>query len=412
MKFSVLSENYKLALASVRASRTRSLLTLFGIILGVVSVVTVMSLGEGVKHQVMNEANRLGGDVLVVKPGAVASSEVSLSSISNTNGGPTVGSLSDKDVKVIANTKGVDKVAPMASISGVPSRNNLHDESALIVGTSPDLLSLAGVKLDYGNFFNEYDKDERAAVIGSSVADVLFKDIAPVGQTLKIRGQDFIVRGVLERNQTNLLGNEIDFNKAVFVPYNTAITTSGNNFNIYEVLIKTQSVGTSGSVASSLTKAVLDSHGGQHDFRVIKPGDNILMANGVLRLVAGLVTAVAVIAMLIGGISIMNIMLVSVTERTHEIGIRKAVGATNKQIGMQFMTESIVLSVWGAIFGLVVAGFINISIRIATDFQPIITWRPVVASVLISVIVGIVFGTMPAIKAAKKDPIEALRSSE
>lgn len=411
MKFSIFFENYKVALTAVKSSRTRSILTLIGIIVGVVSVVTVMSLGEGVKHQVEKEANRLGGDILVIKPEAVTPSDLSFSSIKN-GAGPSVGALNENDIKAANSTSGVDKIAPMATISGVPARDKFTDNSAIIVGTNHKMPKLAGVKLDFGNFFNEYDTDEKAAVIGSDVADKLFKDVAPVGQTIKIRDQDFIVRGVLEKNQTDLLGLEINFNKAVFIPYNSAITVSGDTANIYEILVKTKTVGSAKDVANNLTKSMLASHGNQHDFSIMKPGDNVLMASSVLRLITGLVTSVAIIAMLIGGISIMNIMLVSVTERTHEIGIRKAVGATDRQIGMQFMMEAIVLSVWGAIFGLILSGFINVAIRLSTDFQPIITWQPAVLAVVISIFMGVVFGTMPAIKASKKDPIEALRSSE
>ncbi len=406
----MLAEHYRLAMNSVRSRRVRSMMTLIGIIIGVVSVITIFSMGEGVKRQVLGEAERLGGDVLTIKPG---NSTISGSPISSLGGGvPAGGSLSEQDIETIKKVDGVSQVVPLAAISGLASLDNRSFDKAIIVGTSPTMPQLANVKIEFGQFFGDDESTKQVVVIGPRVAEKIFDEPIPIGKSLKIRDQDFIVRGVLERSQAGLLGTEVDFNNTVLMPYETAKILSSDSKNIYEILVKTSDRNNVNQVSEKLNSDLKQTRGGQQDFAVIKPGDSLLVANSVVRLVTNLVGALAIISMLIGGVSIMNIMLVSVTERTHEIGIRKAVGATNKQIRTQFMMEAVVLSLWGAFLGLICAGLVNLVIRILTNFQPVITWQPVLASLVFSVTLGIIFGTAPAIKASLKDPIEALRSGE
>lgn len=405
----MLGENYRMALTSVRSSRLRSVLTLLGIIVGVVSVVTIVSLGEGVKQQIVREANRLGGDVLTVKPGAALPSASPFSLLGNK---PDTGGLSDQDIKALDNLKKVDEVVPFLAISGVPLHDEATFDEGIVIGTTAGMPDLSGVELEFGSPIDDGETNKQVAVIGPRVAEKLFEEPIPVGKSLKIREQDFIVRGVLEHSEAGLLGTEADYNNAIFIPYDTARTLAGDSGNVYQILVRTNTPGSAKEVSKSIVDTLRRLHGEQQDFTVIKPGDNLLFTNNIIRLITNLVGIVAVVSMLIGGISIMNIMLVSVTERTHEIGIRKAVGASNRQIGTQFLMESVVLSLWGAFLGLIAAGGINLIFRITSDFQPVITWQPVVAAVLISVSVGVVFGTAPAIKAALKDPIEALRSGQ
>ena len=160
---------------------------------------------------------------------------------------------------------------------------------------------------------------------------------------------------------------------------------------------------------TQVNNALTASHGGQQDITVLRQDENLLVANDMLRLLTTFVTSIAAISLLVGGIGIMNIMLVSVSERTHEIGIRKAIGATNRQIRNQFMAEAVVLSFVGGIVGVVLSYLVNFILRIYTNFQPVITLPVIFAAVGVSLLVGITFGTIPAIKAARKDPIEALR---
>jgi ABC-type antimicrobial peptide transport system permease subunit len=163
-------------------------------------------------------------------------------------------------------------------------------------------------------------------------------------------------------------------------------------------------------VESSIRNGLQQSHGGQEDFTIFQSGDTQAVTGSVLSLITTMVFGIAIISMIVGGIGIMDIMLVSVSERTREIGIRKAVGATNHQIRKQFLLEAAVLSAWGAFIGILLSGVFNVVIRITTNLQPVISWQAVLLALFISVIFGVVFGTVPAVQASRKDPIEALRS--
>jgi putative ABC transport system permease protein len=165
----------------------------------------------------------------------------------------------------------------------------------------------------------------------------------------------------------------------------------------------------SSRAAQDVTNALKQAHGGQTDFTVLQADDNLALAGTVLGLITNVVAAIAAVSLIVGGIGIMNIMLVSVSERTHEIGVRKAVGATNKQILRQFMTEAVVLSVTGGILGVVFAILVNYLLRIFTNLQPVVTLPVVAIAVMVATVVGTIFGMAPALQASRKDPIEALR---
>ena len=175
------------------------------------------------------------------------------------------------------------------------------------------------------------------------------------------------------------------------------------------VLARPQNPKNAGDLAKQITASIKDSHGGQDDTTVLLQSENLQVTSSVLDKLTGFIAAIAAISLVVGGIGIMNIMLVSVSERTREIGVRKAVGATNRQIRNQFMAEAIVLSVLGGIVGIIASFVLNFLIRVTTDLTPVITWPVVLVAAVVSVSVGIIFGTIPAVKAARKDPIDALR---
>ncbi len=406
MSITLLRENYRIALASVRARRMSSFLTLVGVIVGVVSVVTIASLGEGVKNQILHEAHRQGGDIVVIKPGTQAGSP--LNALTSIPAGSTV--LSDNDVNATRKVDGVNEVVPLMVVSAAPSYQDRSYNEAVVIGTTSKMPELTGATIEFGTFFDDESPNKKVAIIGPHVAEKLFQEAIPIGKTIKIRDQDFIVRGVLEKSQPGPLSTDSNFNNAVLIPDQVGKILVGGSGNYYEIMARVADADKTKQVAAGITSAIQKEHGNLQDFSVIKSSDNVLFANSLVGTITALTGALASIALLIGGVSIMNIMLVSVTERTREIGIRKAVGASNQQIRAQFLMEAAVLSLWGAFIGLGVAGLINVVLRVMTDLQPVITWQPVVVSVLVSVLVGIIFGTAPAIKAARKDPIEALRS--
>ena len=407
------SGNYQTAVRRLRSSKGLSALTMFGIVVGIVSVITTVSLGEGIKRQVLNQSNRIGGDVLTVRPGTIVSRDKT-GTITEVN--PTLaygfgnGSLSEEDVTVVHKTGGIKRSSPVSLLnSGASSGKDVYTES-FVLGTDHQFVQIVRHKVEFGSYFTTGEESRQVAVIGKRVAEQLFKENVPIGQTLTIRGQDFIVRGVFEEFGSTTIGQGIDLNKAVFVPRTSLNNVAKGSTQLIQILVQPTSADQATKVMKDLVANFKTAHGGEQDVTVLRQDENITVASDMLTLLTGFIASIAAISLLVGGIGIMNIMLVSISERTHEIGIRKAVGATNRQIRNQFMAEAIVLSFAGGVVGVIIAFFVNYLLRITTNFQPFITWQVVVIASGVSIGVGIVFGTIPAIKAARKDPIEALRT--
>lgn len=407
------SDNFQMAITSIRANRLRSLLTMLGIIIGVVGVITSVSIGEGVKRQINRETDKLGQDVVSVRPGNILNRDQGglISGINTLGSSSQAGAvLSDKDLEVLRKVPEVNTVVPLSLIAGLPKTDTREFPDGVVIGTTTNLPEMLRQEIEFGGFFSGDDEDLKVAVIGTRVAEKLFGEFTPLGETFDLRGEEFIVRGVFEEFESSALSQGIDFNNAIFIPSKTARELSGGNINFYEILIKLNDARSAADATVDIREALKSSHGGEEDFTVLRANDSLASTNSVVRLITTMVFAVALISMIVGGIGIMNVMLVSVTERTREIGIRKAVGANDSQIGTQFLIEAAVLSVWGAAIGVAAAGILNIFLRAMTDLEPVILWEVVIFATAASILVGVIFGAAPAYKAAKKDPIDALRS--
>jgi ABC-type antimicrobial peptide transport system permease subunit len=404
------SGNIKMALSAIRGARWRSLMTMFGITIGVVSVVTTISLGEGVKRQVIGQINHLGSDLITVQPGTIVnrSTDGQITALNFLSGlGPAT--LTEKDLKAIQETPNIKAAVPLNLITGVASADKREMQNGFIVSTTHDMRQILDREVEFGSFFESQDADKPVAVIGRRVAEQLFRDYVAIGKKLKIRGQEFVVRGVFEEFPTNPLVPNSDFNSAIFIPYESGKKLTGGSVQIYQILAKPADPREIDATISLMREALINSRSGQENFTILKQSESLAVANNTLNTVTGLIAGIAAISLLVGGIGIMNIMLVSVTERTQEIGIRKAVGATNAQIRGQFLVEAIVLSTLGGLIGVGMAILTNFALRIFTDLQPVITVPIILAAVGVSLLVGVVFGVAPALKAARKNPIDALR---
>lgn len=407
--------NIKMAVASLRAAKLRSFLTMLGVIIGVVSVVTVISIGEGIKQRVSNEINQLGQDLITVRPGDIAQRDGGATAANGLNllyGGPSAGSLAPEDLAIVQKTPAVGQAAPLALVNGtIKVDGNEVASPPLVLATTDKLSGLLRDPIEYGEFIQEDLSDQpNVAVIGHNVADKLFSERAPLGGSFEYLGQTFFVRGVMERFDTTPLSVTTDFNNVIFIPYQTAQSLTGNNTQLYEILAKPSQPEQLDQAVSGITKQLQASAGGQERFSVLSQEQSLAVTNNVLELLTMLIAGVAAISLLVGGIGIMDVMLVSVAERMHEIGLRKALGASNRQIMLQFMTEAGVLSLFGGIIGVLLSLVINFMLRVTTSLTPVITWQAVLLPVSVSLVVGIIFGTAPALKAARKDPIDALRN--
>lgn len=403
---SVTHGSFANARKTIRAHRGRSFMTMLGIIIGITSVVTIASIGEGVKHQVSGQINHAGDSIITIRPGADQSFQSRLGSLLVPRAS---GTITNRDSASVQHTKGVVASAPLTLVAGTVKGSHGAYTGGPVVGAGNDLPQLLNQTIAYGTFFTPDDEDEHVAVVGEHVAEKMFDSEVPLGETFTFRGQQFIVIGIFNEFPPAPFSSDVSFNDAIFIPYTTAVQLTNNSAQPYEVLAKTSSPASVSVVAARLNTNLLKNHGGTQDFAVLKASDNLAQTSSVLSLLTELVVGAAAISLFVGGIGIMNITLVSVTERLHEIGIRKAVGATNRQILNEFIAEATLLSVTGAIFGILISLFINLLLRIFTDIQPVVQWQVMLAVTAVSVIIGVLFGSIPALQAARKDPIAALR---
>ena len=403
------SGNLKVALASLRQSRWRTFFTMFGIIIGICSVVTVVSLGEGLKHQLSGQINQLGSNVLTVRPGHLTSQASGLNSL-NLSALLTPSTLTTQDAASLQRLPAVSNVAPLEFVTSTATSDSGELDNIIVAGTSSNLLDILRQQVAYGTFFSADDADQNFAIIGSDVATKLFKELNPVGSTIHIDGQDFIVHGVLNPTTGSLLSiGQADYNSSIFIPSAAAEGLTAGHTNILQILVQTKSSANINAAAGQVQKAIAHNHGGTVDFTVLKQDELLNVNDQVVSTVTSFISGIAAISLLVGGIGIMNIMLVSVSERTREIGIRKAIGATNRQILSQFLVEGLALSIGGGIIGIIVSLIINQLLRIYSSWHPLIDWPVVILAVGISVAAGVLFSLAPALKAARKDPIAALR---
>lgn len=405
--------NVKMAIASLRSTKWRSLFTMLGVIIGVVSVVTVVGIGDGIKNQVTGQISQLGRDLITVRPGDLAKNGANgvLSQASLFSGLGTGGSLNQVDLARIQQTSGVRVAAPLGIVNGGISVGSQKVNSVPVIATTSDLPNVINQQVASGGFFApDVSSQPYVAVIGSGAAEALFHQATPLGNSFQFMGQTFFVQGIFNQFDTNPLSFSTDFNDAVFIPYSTAQQLTNNNTQLNEILVKPVSSRRTDSVVSSINHSLASAYQSQQPFTVLSQDESLAVTNNILNLLTRLIAGIAAISLLVGGIGIMDVMLVSVTERMHEIGIRKALGATNRQILNQFLIESTVLSLTGGFIGIALSLIIDYLLRVFTTLTPSISWLALVIATGVSLLVGIVFGSIPALKAARKDPIDALRN--
>jgi putative ABC transport system permease protein len=404
----ILNGNLKTAIASLRSNKWRSLLTMLGIIIGVSSVVTVVSLGEGLKHRVVGQINQLGSNIIVVRSGKILGDSGSGTSL-NLLAFLSASNLTPKDVSAISKLSSVEGAVPIDFVTNSAKSDSAQLNNAFVVGTTPNLPDVLHQKVNYGDFFDSTQSADPVAVIGSGVAQQLYGELNPTGHSLNILGTDFSVRGVLAPSSGGLFSAaQTDFNSAIFIPEAMAATLTSNHSNILQILAKSQDDNPAAAIME-IKGALLKTHNGVDNFTVLKQSQLLNIASGVVNNITAFISGIAAISLLVGGIGIMDIMLVSISERTREIGVRKAIGATNRQILNQFLTEGLVLTIGGGVLGVILALLINLVLQATTDLQPIITLPILAIAVGVSVAVGIIFSVAPALKAARKNPIDALR---
>jgi putative ABC transport system permease protein len=384
---------------------------MLGIIIGIASVVTVVSLGDGLKSQITGQGSQLGSDVLTIRPGKMVNNQGGLAGL-NLYAFLAPSTLTTRDVSAVSHLSTIKKALPIEFVTNVASGDNGELDNVFVAGTNSSLFSLLHLDIAYGAPFSDFDVDQNFAVVGSDIALKMFGVLNPVGSTVHINGQDFIIHGVLAPSKGGILSvAQADYNSSIFIPTGASGSLTAGHVNVLQILAQVKDPHNLDAAVKQVRTTVARNHGGTIDFSVLKQKELISTSDEVVGRVTRFVSAIAAISLLVGGIGIMNIMLVSVSERTREIGIRKAIGATNRQILSQFLVEGLVLSIGGGIIGVIVSLLINLILKLYTSLSPVISIPTMILAVGVSVGAGIIFSIAPALQAASKNPIEALRGS-
>ena len=402
------------ALDSLNANKMRSMLTILGIVIGVAAVIAMLSIGRGAEASITSSIESIGTNLVYVTPGSTSENGV------RTMAG-SAATLTIDDANQLAGLPNVEVVAPQTD-SFVQMVYQGQNTNTRLMGVTSSYQNLGSMTLADGEFISDTDQANRSLVVvlGSSVAETLFGSTnGVVGQRVRMNGQPFKVIGVLESKGGTGFMNQDD---QVFVPLSTALyrLTGGMRFRgsnvISQINLKASNSKVVDSVVSQVTLAMRQLHGtveGADDFTVTSQEATLQTATAVTDTLSLFLGGIAGISLLVGGIGIMNIMLTTVSERTHEIGLRKAIGALRQDIMLQFLVESMVLSLLGGIIGVALgAGIASLmgSIQISgTTIQPVVSLDSVLLATLFSMAVGLFFGIYPATRAARLQPVEALR---
>lgn len=400
--------HFKLAKTSIKENRTRSFLTCLGIAIGVASIILILSLMGSISNLVKNEVNEIGADLIVVRPSSTKNSVTNIIEQLTSSNTFQQSSLSLSDVSAISKLEDVSAVAPIATSTNTLVSEKNTFSSVQVLGTTPDFVKIEPLALRYGTFFSDVNK-ENSVVLGHTLSLALFNTInSTVGKMVTIMGEKFMVVGVLDEIDKSINFDNIDFNNALIMDVNTLDKIIGST-QIQQINIKAANTDSLAIISNNIRDTLKNNKSGDENFTVTYGEDISHPASSLFTVVSGMLAIVAAISLIVGGIGVMNIMLVSVAERTHEIGIRKAVGASSRNILMQFLFEALILSILGGIFGLVLGYLFAFLISIITPFAPFISWEILAITFLTTLVVGILFGIYPALKAASKNPIESLK---
>ena len=398
-------QTLKLALTALVRNKSRSLLTMLGVVIGVAAVIVTVAIGTGAKSSVADQINGLGSNLIVVIPGSVQTTGAK----SGTGGAST---LTAQDGMAIAKLPGVAAVSPAVNIRTQLVANGQNWQTT-VTGVAPSYGYVRSWPVVEGRFFTQAETDGTAkvAVLGQTVVSQLFPHTDPVGQNVLVRGIPFTVIGTLSAKGQSGAGQDQD--DTVLIPYTSALERLTGGTTISELMVSAVDGAHIDSAQSEITSLLEQRHrivaGQPDDFSVRNLADIAQAASATASILGLLLAAVAAVSLLVGGIGIMNIMLVSVTERTREIGLRVALGARSAAILRQFLIEAVVLSTGGGTIGVIVGVVGAAAIALLAHWPATVPVVSVVLALAFSAAVGVFFGYWPARKAAALDPIRALR---
>ena len=411
-----ITDTFKTATAALARNKSRSGLTMLGIIIGIMAVILIMSIGSGAEGFILNQIQGFGAANISIEPGAV-----SKTGPPDMVRGINLTTIKSKDADAIR------KLPMVAAVSGyVPGKSQLvygnNNLEANFLGVDADMAEISDLKLDAGRFFtsDEVKSQAQVAVIGSEIKNDLFEDSDPIGKKFKIKGKNFEVIGILEKKGSSGFENQ---DRQIYLPVSTAQKKLLGIDYFLAILAQVKSKDAVPQVEDEIKWAMREQHNidnpendpSRDDFHTGTQAQAVEIISQVTGVLSIMLSSIAAISLVVGGIGIMNIMLVSVTERTREIGLRKAIGATNGDISLQFLMESVMLTLLGGILGIILGAVFSLAAALVikslgyTDWVFIVPAKSILLGVGVAAFVGLVFGIYPARRAAALNPIEALR---
>jgi len=410
-----MKSNYilKTAFQALKSNRSRTFLTLLGVTIGVASIIMVMSVGEGAQNIIIDQIEGLGSNMLTIMPGQRTQGISAFAQI-------YLDSLTKKDIELLklkSNVPDLEEISPLV-YTGANFTYGKEAYQSMIAGGAENLSTLFDVYPQEGSFFTKEDVENNSnvVIIGSKIKKELFGLSNPIGERIKINNKNFRVIGVFPEKGTV---SSLNLDEVAIAPYTTVQNYLIGSKSFNTILVKVNSTANIERAKADITSTLRMSHNikdpSKDDFYITTQTDIVNRLTIIITIFTMLLTSVAAISLVVGGIGIMNIMLVSVTERIQEIGLRKALGATNNDILYQFLTEAVLLTMLGGIVGIILGSVLSFGISLLMTRILGITWSfvfPVSAALIgffVSVLVGLGFGIYPARNAASKNPIESLR---
>lgn len=408
-----LTHTFKTSITGLKTHQSRSVLTILGIVIGVTAIMLVMSLGEGAQNLILSQVQGIGSKTIAIVPGRQPKGPSDfIQTFSD--------SLKERDLDALnrkSNVPDIESVMPIV-FGGVSGSYGSETYFFTVFGATESIMTYFDIVPSEGNFFTGEDITGRSdvIVIGSKIKEKLFGNSQAVGEKIKIKGKNFRIIGVLPKKGQFSFFN---LDETGIVPYTTAQQYIFGIKHFNRLIANAKSEDVIPHAAEDIKRTLRENHNitdpEKDDFFLETQGEAIEQISSITNILTAFLAAIAAISLLVGGVGIMNIMLVSVTERTREIGLRKAVGATEKNILFQFLLEAVMLTLAGGIIGIILGAFLSFIIALVLSRVLTINWaftfplNAVFLGIGVSAFIGLIFGILPARSAAKKSPIEALR---